>query len=415
MTRRFTTVLIANRGAIARRIVRTCHERGLKAVMVCTPTDSHPELLLQADEVVTIPDSPEQTGYLNQAALVQAAKERGAAVHPGYGFLAENPDFARACLDAGVPWIGPGPDVLALSGDKAACAQAMSAAGLPLLPSLACEHADAETLAALAALGFPLLLKPARGGGGIGMHLVRQAAELEAALTSSLDQARRHFGVATVLAERWLPRARHIEVQLLGDAQGRRAHLFERECSLQRRRQKVIEEGPSPALDQALRLQLYELALRAADAIALDQVATADFLWDGQQFWFLEINPRIQVEHAVTEAITGVDLVECQLRLALGDSLADLALPTGYLGHAIEARVYAEHPWTGLPAAGQVRYLRLPDGHGLRLELGIYAGMRVSSAFDPLILKAIAHGPDRERARLRLLAALEALELSGDG
>lgn len=411
----FDTVLIANRGAIARRIARTCRESGLRPVMVCTPDDCHPELLTLADEVVMIPDLPEQSGYLNASALVTAARERGAAIHPGYGFLAENAAFAQACVVAGVPWIGPKPEVLRLSGDKNACAAAMQAGGLPLLPSRPCHDASPATLASLQALGLPLLLKPAHGGGGIGMHLVHEAAGLAAALSSSLDQAQRFFGEASVLAEQWLPRARHIEVQLLADRHGQVAHLFERECSLQRRRQKVIEEGPTPALNQSERESLYALALAAARAIGIDQVATAEFLFDGSQFWFLEINPRLQVEHAVTEAISGVDLVDCQLRLAQGAALAELNLPVSPVGHAIEARVYAEHPWSGLPAPGKVQQLRLPDGHGLRIELGVYAGMQVSSAFDPLILKLIGFGPTRAQARQRLLAALESLELSGDG
>lgn len=415
MSFKFDSVVIANRGAIARRIARSCRELGLRAIQVCTPRDCHPELLSLADEVVTLPDGPEISGYANVAALIAAAAARGAALHPGYGFLSESAAFARACLAAGVPWIGPSPEVLALSGDKAACAAAIQAAGLPLLPSQACLTADTRTLAALTSLGLPLLLKPAHGGGGIGMQLVQTQADLAPALESCLSQARRYFGEATVLAERWLPRARHIEVQLLADAQGHVGHLFERECSLQRRRQKVIEEGPSPALDSAGRQALYALACETARAIGLNQVATAEFLWDGQTFWFLEINPRLQVEHAVTEALSGVDLVACQLRLAQGASLGDLSLPATPSGHAIEARLYAEHPWTGLPAPGQVRHLRLPDGHGLRIESGVYAGMQVSSDFDPLILKLIGQGPTREIARLRLLSALEQLEISGDG
>lgn len=409
----FGTVLIANRGEIARRIARSCRELGLRVIMIYTPDDCHPELLRLADLCLEIPDTATGSGYLNAPALIAAAREQGAAIHPGYGFLSENTAFASACRDAGVPWIGPSPEVLSLSGDKAACATAMQQAGVSLLPSLACQDDSADTISALTQLGLPLLLKPAHGGGGIGMQLVRELTELPAALASCLEQALRHFGEASVLAERWLPGARHIEVQLLADGQGHLYTLFERECSLQRRRQKVIEEGPSPALTAQQRETLYTLARSAAEAIGLNQLATAEFLFDGQGFWFLEINPRIQVEHAVTEALTGLDLVEWQLRIAQGESLAGFIAPERPQGHAIEARLYAEHPWSGLPAAGELYQLLLPDGQGLRLELGAYPGMRVSADFDPLLLKIIAHGPDRERARLRLLQALRELELSG--
>ncbi len=404
--KRFKTVLIANRGVIARRIARSCRELGLGVIMVYTPDDCHPELLRLADQVVEIPS------YLDAAALVKAAQDHQAAIHPGYGFLSENTAFAQACQAAKVAWIGPSPHVLSLSGDKAACAAAMQQAGVSLLPSVACGDASEQTLQALLQLGLPLLLKPAHGGGGIGMQLVREPDDLKAALESCLDQALRHFGEAAVLAERWLPGARHIEVQLLADGE-HLLSLFERECSVQRRRQKVIEEGPSPALNPLQRKTLYQLACRAAEAIGLDQLATAEFLFDGQQFWFLEINPRLQVEHAVTEALTGLDLVEWQLRIAQGEKLHAFSPPAELNGHAIEARLYAEHPWSGLPAAGEIYQLVLPDGQGVRLELGVYAGMQISDRYDPLLLKIIAYGPDRERARLRLQLALTQLEISG--
>lgn len=413
----FETVLIANRGAIARRIARSCRELGYGVIMVYTPEDCHPEWLSLADLCLEIPELADRSGYLNIQALVEAAHVHRAAIHPGYGFLSESAEFARACAQAGVPWIGPSAEVLERSGNKAICATLLKQAGLPLLPSLPCSQADEQSLQALEVLGFPLLLKPVHGGGGIGMRLVENPGSLKEALGSSLEQAGRFFGEAAVLAERWLPAARHIEVQLLADASGQVRSLFERECSWQRRRQKVVEEAPSPALNQAQRERLFELALQAARTIGLDQVGTVEFLWDGQDFWFLEINPRLQVEHAVSEAISGLDLVECQLAIAQGQRLEQLEcckLPQQPQGHAIEARLYAEHPWTGLPAAGHIYQLRLPDGQGLRLELGVYAGMQVSSRFDPLLLKLIAHGPTRERARQRLLAALESLEISGN-
>jgi len=418
MTQPFDSVLIANRGLVARRIARSCRELGLRVIMVYTPDDLHPELLTLADQLVEIPNLPEASGYLNQAALVAAAQAHNAALHPGYGFLSESAALAQACQQAGVTFVGPDVQVLALSGDKNACAQAMRAAGLPLLPGLSCHDASPETCQALLELGLPLLLKPAQGGGGMGMQLVQTPEALPDALQNCLEQARRLSAAGSVLAERWLPAARHIEVQLLADATGRIETLSERDCSLQRRRQKVVEESPAPGLQAAQRATLFALARQAAAALKLDQVATAEFLWDGQQFWFLELNPRLQVEHGVTEMLTGLDLVACQLCLAQGQTLEQIL--AGFLpqlscqGHAIEARLYAEQPWSGLPAAGEVQELKLPDGHGLRLELGVYAGMQVSSRFDPLLLKIIAQGPDRERARLRLLQALQALTLTGD-
>lgn len=414
----FDTVLVANRGIIARRVLRTCQELGLRGVGVYAPEDLRLNLLSQAAAVLPIPNLPTQTAYLNAAALVELAQTQAqghpVAVHPGYGFLSENPTFARACQAAGLIWIGPSPAVLELSGDKVRCAEIMRKAGLPVLPSRSCSAWSPGLQAELEALGLPLLLKPAWGGGGIGMRQVEHPEDLRPALEQSLELAQRHFAEGTVLAERWLSMARHIEVQVLADVHGDVQTLFERECSLQRRRQKVIEEGPAPNLSDHQRQTLHELALAAARAVGLDQVATVEFLWDGQDFWFLEINPRLQVEHGVTEMISGLDLVEMQLRLAAGAPLKALNLPTTPQGHAFEARLYAEEPWTGLPAPGQVQHLRLPDGHGLRIERGVYAGMSVSADFDPLLLKVMAQGPERERARRRLYAALEALEIEGD-
>lgn len=408
--KRFDTVLIANRGAIAQRIARTCKELGLRTIMVYSPRDCHPELLQLADHCLEIPDLAEQSAYLNQAAILAIAKDFQAAIHPGYGFLSERADFAQACLDAGLIWIGPDPDVLALCGNKARCNQLMQQQQLPLLSSVMCH--DTKDIAKMEALGFPILLKPSQGGGGIGMRLVQQAAELPRALEACLQLSQRFFGQQEVIAERFLDAARHIEVQVLADAWGTIRIVGERECSIQRRRQKVVEEAPTIALNPEQRQRLYELALQAAQAVGLNQVATIEFLWDGSHFWFLEINPRIQVEHAVTEMLTGFDLVEWQVRIAQGENLDGFVDPVP-TGHAIEARLYAEHPWTGLPAAGDIYHLNLPTGHGLRIESGVYQGMKLSSAFDPLLMKVIAHGPNRERARLRLLQALQSLELSG--
>ena len=410
----FDTVLIANRGLIARRIMRTCRELGLKTIAVYAPGDCHPELLLLADQAIEIPDLDSQSAYLNIQALVSVAQKYTAAIHPGYGFLSENAAFARACLAAGLVWIGPKPEVLELSGNKVTCSELMQQAGLPILTGLGCDHWSESLQSEIESKGFPILLKPSHGGGGIGMHKVTEAKDLRAALEHSLDLARSYFSESTVLIEAWLPQARHIEVQILADQHGNIEALFERECSLQRRHQKVIEEAPAPGLTEAQRQELYALALASARAAKLDQLATVEFLWDGSQFWFLEINPRLQVEHAVTEAITGLDLVELQLLLAAGANLLDLNLPHGISGHAIEARIYAEDPWTGRPAPGRLSVLNLPDGQGLRIECGVYAGMQISSQFDPLLMKMIAFGPNRERAMARLRLALEQLELSGD-
>ena len=408
----FESVLIANRGAIARRIARTCRELGLKPIMLAPEDDGHPELLLLAEEVIEAPAGC----YLDAQQLARWAAERKAALHPGYGFLSENPVLAEACAEQGVTWIGPSVAALKICGDKGRCAEKMKAAGLPLLPSLRCSAWSDDLPQQLQnqGLNFPLMLKPAQGGGGIGMQWVEQKEDLQSALEQSLALAQRHFGGGEILIERALPAVRHIEVQVLADAQGEVQTLFERECSLQRRRQKVIEEGPSPALNQAQRERLYALARQAAIAVGLDQVGTVEFLWDGDHFWFLEINPRLQVEHAVTEALTGVDLVACQLYLAAGAELEALQLPHSFQGHAFEVRLYAEDPWSGLPAPGYIEALTLPDGMGLRLELGAYAGMQVSTQYDPLLLKLIAQGPDRESARRRLVLALQCLEIRGD-
>lgn len=408
----FEQVLIANRGAIARRIARSCREFGLKPIMLAPEQDTHPELLLLAERIIPCPADI----YLDPDALAQLAAKHNAALHPGYGFLSENPMLAEACKREGVVWIGPSAAVLKICGDKARCADRLAPAGLPLLPSLRCQSWSPDLPQRLQSEGldFPLVLKPTRGGGGIGMLEVSSEAQLEAALKQSLELAQRHFGGGEILIEKALKQGRHIEVQIVADGQGEIQTLFERECSLQRRRQKVIEEGPSPALDDTQRQRLFALARQAAQAVGLDQLGTVEFLWDGQQFWFLEINPRLQVEHAVTEALTQVDLVACQLALAAGAKLSDLELPQHIQGHAFEARLYAEAPWTGLPAPGKIQSLTLPDGMGLRLELGCYAGMQVSSRYDPLLLKIIAHAPSREGARQRLALALEQLEILGD-
>ncbi|MBF2055425.1 MAG: hypothetical protein IGS03_18405 [Candidatus Sericytochromatia bacterium] len=308
------------------------------------------------------------------------------------------------------------PEVLARSGNKAECHALMAQAGLPILPGLRCQKSDPATLDALQALGLPLLLKPAHGGGGLGIQTVTTAAELAQALAGVLQQDQRFIPAGStpeVLAERCLNPVRHLEVQLLADGRQHIIALSERDCSLQRRRQKVLEEAPAPGLNQQQRKTLHALACQAGAAVGLDQVATVEFLFDGQDFWFLELNPRLQVEHAVTEAISGEDLVAWQLRLALGEDLQKFSPAVTVHGHAIEARLYAEDPWLGLPAPGQIDTLQLPDGPGLRLELGVYEGMPITSAYDPLLLKLIAWGSDRTQAHQRLQLALQQLQLTG--
>ena len=385
-------LLVANRGEIAVRIFRTCRELGIATVAVAAPDDAGALHARSADETVGI------ASYLHSEEHIRAAKQAGAeAIHPGYGFLAEKPDFAEAVEAAGLVFVGPSPEALRAGGDKLAAKRAAREAGVPVLA----EGDPAE-------LGFPLLVKAAAGGGGRGMRIVRSAAELDGALEAARREAAAAFGDDTVFCERLLERPRHIEIQLLGDGRGEAVALGERECSIQRRHQKVLEESPSPALDEVLRSRMSEAALAFARAIGYRSAGTAEFVLDGGDFWFLELNGRIQVEHPVTEVVTGLDLVAAQLELAEGGGLPE---PPELSGHAIEVRLYAEDPRTFLPQTGRLDRLRLPAG--IRVDAGVEEGDEVGLAYDPLIAKLIAAGESRAETLDRLAAALDETEVEG--
>ena len=392
---KISKLLVANRGEIAVRIFRTCRELGIAGVAVIAPDDRGALHARVADETVEI------TGYLASEEHIRAAMKTGAdAVHPGYGFLAENPDFAEAVEAAGLVFVGPSPEALRTGGDKLEAKRIALEAGVPVLPTGAPDE-----------IGFPLMIKAAAGGGGRGMRVVRDESELEDALSSARREAQAAFGDDRVFCERFLERPRHVEVQLLGDGEGHVVSLGERECSIQRRHQKVLEESPSPALDDELRRGVVDGATAFGRALRYRSAGTVEFMFDEatQKFSFLELNGRIQVEHPVTELVTGVDLVREQLRIAAGERLADDHGDPA--GHAVEVRLYAEHPRTFLPQAGRIERLRLPEG--IRVDRGVEEGDEVSIAYDPMIAKLIAHGETRAGALHRLREGLAQTEVGG--
>jgi acetyl/propionyl-CoA carboxylase alpha subunit len=386
-------LLVANRGEIALRIFRTCRELGIATVAVAAPDDRGSLHARSADETAEI------ASYLHSEEHIRAAQETGAdAIHPGYGFLAENEGFAEAVAAAGLTWIGPPAEALRLGGDKLAAKRIAAEAGVPVVPTG--EPAE---------LGFPLLVKAAAGGGGRGMRVVRSPDELDEALAAAAREATSAFGDGTVFCERYVERPRHVEIQLLADAHGTVLALGERDCSVQRRHQKVLEESPSPALDPELRAAMSEAAVAFARAIGYESAGTAEFMLDGGDFYFLELNGRIQVEHPVTELVTGVDLVREQLRIAQSERLSGTG--TQSQGHAVEVRLYAEDPRTFLPQAGTVERLRMPAG--IRVDAGIAVGDEIGTSYDPMIAKLIAHGPTRAEAFARLADALAETEVGG--
>jgi len=402
----FETVLIANRGEIAVRVLRTLARLGIRSVAVYTEADAGAPHVSRADVAVRI------ASYLDIDAVVDAARVSGAqAIHPGYGFLSENAAFARACSAAGVVFIGPGVDALQIMGDKIAAKEAVTTRGVPTVPGTHGSGLDDAALTAAAAeVGYPLLIKPSAGGGGKGMQVVQDAGELPAALASARRVAASAFGDDTLLLERLIERPRHIEVQVLADRAGTTIHLGERECSLQRRHQKVIEEAPSPLLDAATRARIGEAACEVARSVSYEGAGTVEFLVADaapDEFFFIEMNTRLQVEHPVTELVTGADLVEQQLRIAAGEPLAFAQDDIVLIGHAIEARIYAESPARGfLPATGTVLALHEPSGPNWRVDSGLVEGMVIGGGFDPMLAKAIGFGADRDEALARLRSLL---------
>ncbi|MDQ7877916.1 biotin carboxylase N-terminal domain-containing protein [Microbacterium sp. QXD-8] len=413
----FATVLVANRGEIARRVIRTLRRLGIRSVAVYSDADADAPHVREADVAVRIGPAAASASYLDIAAVIAAARETAAeAIHPGYGFLSENAGFARACADAGIVFIGPGERALDVMGDKIRAKEHVTAHGVPTVPGFsAVGMTDADIAAAAGETGYPLLVKPSAGGGGKGMQVVRAASELPEALATARRVAAAAFGDDTLLLERLIVRPRHIEVQVLADAHGDVIHLGERECTLQRRHQKVIEEAPSPVVDAATRARLGAAACAAAASVDYRGAGTVEFLVAGDrpdEFFFIEMNTRLQVEHPVTELVTGVDLVEQQLLVAAGRPLALAQDDIRLDGHAIEARVYAESPERGfLPATGDVLVWREPAG--VRTDAAVESGSVVSSDYDPMIAKVIAHGSDRAQAIERLDAALAETVLLG--
>ena len=399
------SILVANRGEIARRVFRTAHSMGMRCVAVFVDADADAPFVADADEAVRLAD-----GYLDGEAIITAALATGVdAIHPGYGFLAENAGFAAAVEAAGLVWVGPTPDVISSMGDKLAAKEAAVAAGVPTLPSSDDPTADDE-------VGYPILVKAAAGGGGKGMHLVERPEDLAEAVATAQREATSSFGDDRVFLERYVARSRHIEIQILGDAHGALVHLGERECSIQRRHQKIIEESPAAVLNPARRDAMGESALQLARGIGYRSAGTVEFLVDDAtgEFFFLEVNTRLQVEHPVTEEVTGIDLVREQLRVAAGEPLGYGQDDIGFSGHAVEARLYAEDPSAGfLPATGTLVAWQPADEPSVRWDTGVEEGSHVGVEFDPMLAKVVAHGPTRSEAAGRLALALERMHLGG--
>jgi acetyl-CoA/propionyl-CoA carboxylase biotin carboxyl carrier protein len=413
----FTKVLVANRGEIAIRVFRTLRELGIGCVAVYSEADRGALHVAYADEAFLVGPGPASESYLRQDRLVDAALRSGAeAVHPGYGFLAENAAFARACQEAGLVWIGPPPESIELMGSKTRAREAMRAAGVPIIPGTTDPVASADELVALGEqLGYPLLVKAAAGGGGKGMKVVAGADEAARAFESARREGEAYFSDPTVYVERYIADPRHVEVQVLADSHGNVIYLGERDCTIQRRHQKLVEETPSPAVDPELRERIGAIAVDAARAAGYRSAGTIEGLLtrDGEYF-FMEMNTRIQVEHTVTELVTGVDLVREQVRIAAGEPLWLRQEDVRLSGHAIECRINAEDPSTGfLPSPGRITGYRPPSGPGVRVDSGVEAGSEIVALYDPMVAKLIVHDVDREHARRRMLRALSEFEVDG--
>ena len=410
------SVLVANRGEIARRVIRACRALGLRAVAVYSEADREWPHVRDADLAVNLGGAAARDSYLSMERLIAAALDHGAdAVHPGYGFLSENWRFARAVEEAGLTWVGPPWRVIQQMGDKVGARRQMTWAGVPVVPGSEGAVEDLAAARAVAAqLGYPVMLKAAAGGGGIGMVRAQDEAALGPAWATAERRARAAFGSAALFVERYLAAPRHVEVQVVGDTHGSLVHCFERECSIQRRHQKLVEESPAPNLAPGLRQRLLETALAAARAVGYVNAGTVEFIVQGDEFYFLEMNTRLQVEHAVTEEVAGVDLVQAQLRVAAGEPLPWRQDEIAQGGAAIECRIYAEDPAKGfLPSPGRITRLVLPEGPGIRVESGVAEGVEVSVHYDPLLAKVIASGRDRTEAIGRLEAALAATVVEG--
>ena len=411
----FRKILIANRGEIALRVIHACRELGLKTVAVYSTADRDSLHVTYADEDVCIGPPASSQSYLNISSVISAAEITGAdAVHPGYGFLAENASFAEALQECRIGWIGPLPESIRLMGDKSKARQTAVEAGVPVVPgSSAPIIAPAEAKRLAAEIGYPVILKASAGGGGRGMRIVSEESDLEPQLDMAREESQRAFGDDSVYMEKYLAEPRHIEIQVLGDRFGRVVHVGERECSIQRRHQKLIEEAPSPVLSSELRSKMGDAAVRLAEYVGYQNAGTVEFLLDQDgSFYFMEMNTRIQVEHPVTEMVTGLDLVKMQLKIAAGEPLA-IGPDVEITGHAVECRINAEHPDTLAPSPGRIATFHPPGGPGVRVDTHAYEHYVVPPYYDSLVAKLITHGQDREEALLRMERALEFFVIEG--
>ncbi len=415
--RRIDKILIANRGEIAVRVLRACAEMGIRGAVVYSEADRKGLAVLLADEAYPIGPAPSSQSYLRGDAIVELAREIGAdAIHPGYGFLSEHAGFARRCREAGVTFIGPPSEAIAAMGSKTESRRRMQEAGVPVVPGGTEPVADLDAATAeAAAIGYPVMLKAAAGGGGKGMRRVDAPEDLASAFRAARSEASASFGDDSVYLEKYIVDPRHVEIQVLGDEHGRLVSLGERECSLQRRHQKVVEEAPSPVVDAELRRRMGEAAVAAARAVGYTNAGTVEFLLDRDgRFYFLEMNTRLQVEHPVTEAVTGLDLVVWQIRIARGEELPAACEHIEPRGHAVEVRLYAEDPYRNFaPSPGLLRLLRLPEGPGVRNDCGVYSGAEVTVHYDPMLAKLVVWAEDRPRALARLRRALGELRVDG--
>ena len=417
MRRAFRRVLVANRGEIAVRIIRACHERGLEAIQAYSEADRESLAVALADGAICIGPSPATQSYLKSELLVDAARTANAeAIHPGYGFLSENASFARACEEAGIVFIGPSSQVIAAMGDKAVARRMATDAGVPTTPGSrgTVEDTDAAHEAA-EVVGYPVLLKASAGGGGRGMRVVRNAEEVSSRFAEASREASTAFGDGTLYVEKFMPRVRHVEIQVLSDGE-RVLHLGERDCSIQRRNQKLVEESPSPALDDNVRARMGEAAVRLCREARYKSAGTVEFIVDAatQRFFFIEVNARVQVEHPVTEMVTGIDIVKHQIAIAQGEQLSLSQEDVRLHGHAIECRINAENPARDFrPSPGQVRKLRLPGGPGIRVDTHLFDGYTIPPFYDSLIAKLIAWGNDRDEALARMRRALSEMHVEG--
>ena len=414
----FKKVLIANRGEIAVRIIRACRELGLETVAVYSEADRNALHVRYADEAYLLGPAPSRDSYLRADKILEIARKTGAdAIHPGYGFLAEREDFAAACAESGITFIGPKPSAIAAMGDKAVARATVIKAGVPVVPGTedVGNMTDEDLLRVAPKVGFPLLIKATAGGGGKGMREVRSLEEMPGLLTSARREAESSFGDGNVYLEKLVEGARHIEIQIMADNHGNVIHLGERDCSLQRRHQKLIEEAPSPFMDEELRAKMGALAVKSAQAVSYANAGTIEFLVDkDRNYFFLEMNTRLQVEHPITEMVTGVDLVAEQIRVARGRQLSYSQDDIKLHGHAIECRINAEDPYNGfLPSTGRITHSLLPTGPGVRVDTGVYPGFEVTPFYDPMIAKLIVWGESRGQAILRMRRALEEYRIVG--